>query len=143
MASVAGPREDRCFPCKTEFRSVSMMSKRRRIDGVANKTAFCVLDELSQSKFNRKLSSICQELRDEFMCNKCKKKAEELDMLRKRVDSVTKELLDLIGGVLVMEPQRKRSASGSVTDTPPSKRRMIDDSTQPIDDENEEIVSVS
>ena len=50
-----------------------MMSKRRRVDGVANKTAFCVLDELSQS-------SICQELRDEFMCNKCKKKAEELDI---------------------------------------------------------------
>ena len=77
------------------------------------------------------------------MCNKCKKKAEELDMLRKRVDSVTKELLDLIGGVLAMEPQRKRSASGSVTDTLPSKRRMIDDSTQPIADENEETVSVS
>ena len=53
MASVAGPRETRCFLCITEFRSVSMMSK-RRIDGVANKTAFCVLDELSQSKFNRK-----------------------------------------------------------------------------------------
>ena len=88
MASVAGPRENRCFLCKTEFRSVSMMSK-RRIDGVVNKAAFCVLDELSHSKFNRKLSSICQELRDEFMCNK---KAEELDMLRKRVDSVTKEL---------------------------------------------------
>ena len=33
-----------------------MMSKRRRIDGVASKTAFCVLDELSQLKFNRKLS---------------------------------------------------------------------------------------
>ena len=48
---------------------------------------------------------------------------------------MTKELLDLIGGVLVMEPQRKRSASGSVTDTPLLKRRTIDDSTQPIDDE--------
>lgn len=54
MASVAGPRDTRCFLCQTEFRSVSMMS-----------------------------------------------------MLRKRVDSVTKELLDLIGGGLVMEPWTK------------------------------------
>ena len=132
MASVA------CILCKSDLTSGTMLSKRRKIHGAVCKVALGILDELSESRFNGKVSSVS---RDEFICHKCKNKAEELETLRKKVDSVTKELNDLVSGLMMAECQ---SQSVEVTHeiveptVPPSNKKR-----KKCGDEKEDIVSVS
>ena len=106
-----------------------MLSKRRKLHGPACKVTLGILDELSESKFNWKVSFVSGL--DEFICYKCKNKAEDLDSLRKKVDKVTEEL-----NGLVSQSQSMETTDGNVEPTVQLKRRRSED-------EKEDIVSVS
>ena len=94
-----------------------MLSKRRKLHGPACKVTLGILDELSESKFNWKVSFVSGL--DEFICYKCKNKAEDLDSLRKKVDKVTEELNGLVSSLMMAHSQSQsmETTDGNVEPT--------------------------
>ena len=117
MASVS-ESTCKCFPCQSDVNSGTMLTK---LTGSVTKVAIDVLDELSLAKYKRKLSTFTSS--GGFICYKCKRKAESLCELRKKVETTTKELLSLIAKFCGFDDAIDQPTADN--DGPPSKKHKL------------------
>uniref|UniRef100_A0A1X7V5L4 ZAD domain-containing protein n=1 Tax=Amphimedon queenslandica TaxID=400682 RepID=A0A1X7V5L4_AMPQE len=102
----------KCFLCESDVSNRTILTK---LTGSVTKVAIDVLHEL----YKRKLSTFTSS--EGFICYKCKRKAESLCELSKKVETTTKELLSLIAKYWSFDDAIDQPTADN--DGPPSKTR--------------------